>query len=220
MAVLRWAVVCGLVLVSAQALAGERGSVTGYGPLGQGGVGMSVSGGYAIALPFMAYQVEYGVADAVDVGVRYETVGGLLHFPAVQARWVPIHTGNWHIGGRLGVAYSFFGLQTDDLNLTSTLYLPFELGASVKVTPDSDLVMGLGGELDLARFEVVDDVGAGGTDVRYDATTVRFGLVSALTADLDVFVQGRLRIPIEAVTDGENQFLVVPYVEGGASWAF
>ena len=208
------------VLLSVPPAMADGGSVTSYQPLGAGNVGMSVSGGYVIALPFMAYAVEFGVASEVDVGVRYETVAGLLHFPHAGVRWVPFQVGDWRIGGRLGVAYSFFGIQTDDLNLTSTLYLPFELGASVAVSKDSDLVLGLGGEVDLLRFVVIEDEADGRGEVRYDATTARFGLVSALTADLDVFVQGRVRVPIEAVTDGENEFLVVPYVEGGASWAF
>jgi hypothetical protein len=220
MAILRLAVVVALLGCSSAAVADEHGSVVSYRPLGQGSVGMSISGGYAVALPFMAYAVEFGVTDEVDLGVRYETVGGLLHFPALGARWVPFKVGGWNLGGRLGVAYSFFGIQTEDLNLTSTLYLPFEIGASGAVGEESQLVVAVGGEVDLARFVVVEDEGDGRGEIRYDATTLRFGLVSALTADLDVFVQGRLRVPIETVTDGENEFFVVPYIEGGGSFAF
>ena len=216
----RLAVAVLLLLPPAVASAEDHGSVTSYRPLGKGAVGMAVSGGYAIALPMMAYEVGFGVADKLDAGVRYETVAGLLHFPSAGVRWVPLQWGDWYLGTKAGVAYSFFGLQTEDLNLTSTLYLPFEIGLSGAVTEHSDLVLAIGGELDLARFVVIHDVGDGASDVRYDATIFRFGLVSALTHDLDIFVQGRLRLPIETITDGEHVFFVVPFVEGGATWAF
>jgi hypothetical protein len=156
----------------------------------------------------------------VDIHVRYETVAGLLHFPSVGARWVPFQFGDWHLGFKLGAAYSFFGLKTEDLNLTSTVYLPFEVGMSGAVTKDSDLVIAVGGEVDVAKFVVIEDESDGSSEVRYDASIIRFGFISALTPDLDAFVQGRLRIPIETITDGEHVFFVVPFVEGGATWAF
>jgi hypothetical protein len=202
------------------AAAEDHGSVTSYAPLGADAVGMSISGGYAIALPVMTYEVGFGATDTVDIHVRYETVAGLLHFPSVGARWVPFQFGDWHLGFKLGAAYSFFGLKTEDLNLTSTVYLPFEVGMSGAVTKDSDLVIAVGGEVDVAKFVVIEDESDGSSEVRYDASIIRFGFISALTPDLDAFVQGRLRIPIETITDGEHVFFVVPFVEGGATWAF
>lgn len=220
MAVLRFAIVVATIALTVPAAAGDHGSVTSFEPVGDGGIGMSVSGGYALALPFIAYEMAYGVSDDAAIGARYETIVGLLHFPQLHAQWAPIQMGSWRAGGRIGVAYSFFGLQTEDLNLTSTLYLPVEVGVSGPVTKHSDLVFAVGGELDLARFLVVDGESESDGDVRYDASIVRFGLVSALTPDLDLFVQGRLRVPIETVTDGQHEFFIVPYIEGGGTWAF
>ncbi len=200
--------------------ASAKGSLVAMVPLEAGEVGMAISGGWALALPFVSMEAGYGLGRDFDLAVRYEAVMGLLHFPQITARWIPLRLGAWSIGARLGTAYSFFGLQTQNLNLTSTFYNTLEVAASVQISKDSALVMGVGGEFDWFRFLVVEDEEELRFDPRYDAATARFGLQSRFTSDLNVFILGRVRLPVESVQYQQEQFVVVPFLEAGGAWSW
>lgn len=225
-----WACALGLLLAwQAPLLAQEapkaaeaplEGSTVSMTPLGTGGAGMSVSAGWALALPFVAFEGGWGLSESVDLLARYEGVMGLLHFVQLGGRWGAQPIGRLRLGARLGLAYSAFGLHTQNLNLTSTLYLTPELGASWRISPDSELLLGLGAELDLARFFVNEGDSQLEGELHYDATSARFGIKSRLTRDLHLFVQGRLRVPTDSITYQQEQFVLVPFLEAGGTWGW
>ncbi len=54
----------------------------------------------------------------------------------------------------------------------------------------------------------------------YDATILRMGMKTALTADLDAYLLGRFRVPVETVTYEAQNFYVVPFIEVGGTWSW
>ena len=189
-------------------------------PLGAGRSGMSLGGGVAVILPFYLLEYGYGLHDRVDLVLHYETVVGVLHYPHVAVRYSPLDLGSWKLGTRLGLNYSFFGIQTDQLNLTATLYTSFEVGVSGPVTKSTDLVFAAGGEFDFVEYNVFDDNPKTRKKYEYDATILRMGMKTALTTDLDAFLLGRFRIPVETVTHEAQNFYVVPFIEVGGTWSW
>lgn len=198
----------------------ERGALVVMRALRPGFNAMRVSGGFALAEPFVGFEYARGLGGNSDLGAHYEAILGLLHFVELNLRWVPVQTGDWHLGMRLGVAYSFFGLVTDAVSLTSTLYLTPEFAASLRVSQASELVLGAGGEVDLVEWVVLDGEDNADGMIRFDAALVRFGWKTRLARELDVYVMGRLRIPREAFEVDDETFVLVPFAEFGGTWAW
>jgi hypothetical protein len=196
------------------------GALSTTEPLGAGNVGMSMGGGVAVLLPFYGVELGLGLPGRVDLTARFETVIGVFHYPHIGVRWNAFDLGRVRIGTRLDVHYSFFGIQTDQLNFTSTFYLSGELGASGPVSEASELFGGVAGEFDFFEYRVVDDEGEVIGTYRYDATVLRFGLLTRLTDDLDGYAQLRVRVPIETFVFEAQQLYVVPLLEIGGSWSF
>ena len=195
-------------------------SLATMAPLGAGRTGMSVGGGVAVILPFYEVELGYGLGDRVDLVAHYETVVGVLHYPHLGVRWAPVDFGRWTLGTRLTVNYSFFGIQTDNVNLTSVLYLGGEVGLSGPITGGTDLVTALGAEFDLYEYDEVDDEGSFGAKYEYDATIVRFGIKTKLTSDLDGFLLARLRVPVETIRYEAQDLYIVPFIEVGGTWSW
>jgi hypothetical protein len=156
----------------------------------------------------------------VDIVGRFESVVGVLHYPHLGVRWNPLEIGRWKIGTRLLAHYSFFGIQTDHTNLTSTFYVSGDLSASGPITRATDLLFGVQSEIDFFEYDVIDDEGHIEGAFGYDATILRLGIETRLTEDLDGFAVGRLRVPVETLTYEATNLYVVPMLEIGATWSF
>ena len=205
----------------AKASAGSApGSLASSEPLGRGRMGMSVSGGLAVLLPFYAVEFGYGASPRVDLVARYETIIGVIHYPRVGVRWSPITLGSWHLGLRLDAVYRLFGIQSDNLNLTSTIYVVGEIGLSRPVSPRTEIVLAGGGDLDLVVFEVVDDRNDVRGDLRFSGANLRVGMKTRLTQDLQWYLVGRLHIPTETLQVEAQQFYAIPFIELGGTWSW
>lgn len=199
----------------------DRGSLRTTEALGTGNVGMSLGGGVAVLLPFYGFEVGVGLNDWLDVVGRWESVIGVFHYPHLGLRaQLPRFDNGWRFGASLVANYSFFGIKTDQVNLTSTFYSTFEVGLSGPVTDETDLVLGAGGEVDFFRVEVVDDQDEVQEAVGYDATILRAGLVSAFGRDFHGYAQLRVRIPTETFTFEAQELYVIPMIEIGGTWTF
>ena len=219
-------VATGLLLVAPAAAderqedAGKKGSLATMAPVGRGRSAMSLGGGVAVTLPFYLIEYGYGLNDRVDLVFHYETVVGVLHYVHVAVRYSPIDIGKWKLGTRLSLDYSFFGIQTEQLNLTSTLYSGFEGGVSGPVSGKTDLFFALGGEFDFVEYDIFDDHPKTRPKYAYDATIVRIGMKTALASELDVYLSSRLRIPVEVFTYDAQNFSVIPFIELGGTWSW
>lgn len=91
---------------------------------------------------------------------------------------------------------------------------------SAAVTEDSELVAGVGAEIDVFEHRIVDDEGEVFATGRYDATIFRGGLVTSLTNDLNGYAQMRLRVPTETFVFEAQEFYVIPLIEIGGTWTF
>lgn len=196
------------------------GSRVVFEPLPAADVGMRLGGGLAGILPYVLLDVGVGVGGDVDVGLKYEGVVGLAHIFGADVRWSPLEVGAWRFGGRLSLDFLLFGLQGEKLNLTSTLYIVPELGASVSVTRFTELVMWVACELDVLEHQVVDDTSQSTGTFRYDATIVGFGVQTELSAELDFFSRLRVRIPTETFQYEDVPLYFLPFLEAGAAWSF
>jgi hypothetical protein len=198
----------------------ERGSTVAFNPLASGYAGMSVGGGFAVALPFQAFEIGTGLGGDADLKARYQVILGVLHQIELHLRWAPLEVGVWRIGAQLGVGYDFFGLQSDALNLTSTFFLSVGLGATARTSEVSNLILGLGLEIDLFEFRVLDGEDSTQSSVRIDATRVLFGWKTRLADELDAYVLGTIRIPTDTFVFEGEPFSAVPFVEFGGAWAW
>lgn len=189
-------------------------------PLGPNAWGMTIGGGYTAILPLFVLELGYGLSRRVDVAFRYETVSGLFHYPQLAVRWAFADLGKWTLGARLGANYSLFAVKSDQLNLTSTLYLSGELIASRPVTASTDFLAAVRTDFDLWEVRVVDgDKHATGT-YRFDAMIFRIGARSQVTEDLSMYFIGNLRVPTESFTYRAEQFYVLPSVEVGGTFVW
>lgn len=93
----------------------------------------------AVLLPFYSIEAGVGLSKRVDLIGRFESVTGVLHYPSLGVRVSPVELGAWRLGLAFAVNYSFFGIKTDQLNLTSTFYLSASAGVSRPVTKFTDL---------------------------------------------------------------------------------
>lgn len=189
-------------------------------PLGAGHLGMSLGGGYTVVLPLFTFEIGYGIARRLDLAFRFETVAGLFHYPQVALRWAFLDAGAWTFGARLGANYSLFAVKSDKTNLTSTVYLSGELVASRRVTKSSDVMFALRGDFDLWEYRVVDDEKHATATYRYDGTVARVGVKTRLTEDLDGFIIGNLRVPVETFQYKAQQFYFLPSIEVGGTFVF
>lgn len=196
------------------------GSLVSMEPLGQGNKGASIGGGMAVLFPFYAVEFGYGVRPRLDVVARYETVMGFLHYAELGVRWSIAELGAWRLGLRLSTDYRFFGIQTDNLNLASTLYVAGEIGASRPISRRTDLVVAAGGEFDILAFDVVEDQTTTRTELRYNGTNLRVGMKTRITRDLHGFLLARFHIPTETLQFEAQQFYVIPYAEIGGTWSW
>lgn len=197
-----------------------KGSLATAAPLGAGRVGMSIGGGVAVLLPFYAIEAGVGLFDRVDLIGRFESVVGVLHYPSLGVRVMPVELGAWKLGFSAAVNYSFFGIKTDQLNLTSTFYLSVSAGVSRPVTKFTDLAADVTGELDLFDYKRLDGEGQAQGNVHYDATIVRLGMKTKLTEDLDGYARLRVRVPIETLVYEAMSFVIVPSIEVGGTFVF
>ena len=198
----------------------KRGSLRSMETLGEGNVGLSLGGGVAVLLPMYGFEIGYGITNWLDLAGRFETVIGVFHYPQIGARFQLLESGRFRFGASLNANYSFFGIQTDQTNFTSTFYFSPELGVSAAVTEDSELVAGVGAEIDVFEHRIVDDEGEVFATGRYDATIFRGGLVTSLTNDLNGYAQMRLRVPTETFVFEAQEFYVIPLIEIGGTWTF
>lgn len=196
------------------------GSLLTHEALGYGNVGMAIGGGVAVLLPFFSLEVGVGLPYGLDIVGRFETVIGIFHYPGVGLRWQPFEIGSWRVGVKSLITYSFFGINTDQTNFTSTFYLSNELGISGPVTEKSELGFGVGGEIDFFTVDVVDDESNVEGKVRWDATVLRTVFVTALSQDIDGFAQLRARIPTETFEFEAQEFYVIPMLDIGGVWTF
>lgn len=197
-----------------------RGSLATMAPLGAGRVGMSVGGGVAVLLPFYSIEAGVGLSERVDLMGRFESVAGVLHYPSFGVRVSPVELGGWRLGFGFAVNYAFFGIKTDQVNLTSTFYLSASAGVSRPVTRFTDLTADVTGELDLFDYERLDGEGGAKGNVHYDATIFRLGMKTKLTEDLDGFLRARVRVPIETLVYEAMSFVVIPSIEVGGTFVF
>jgi hypothetical protein len=198
----------------------DEGSLMTTEPLGRGNIGMAMGGGVAVLFPLYRIEAGVGVTDWLDAVGRFETVIGVLHFPSVGARAKLFEIGTWRAGARLDLSYFLFGLKSDRLNLTSTLYATPELGLSGPVTGSSELHFGVGAEIDFFHVEVVDDESEVVGDVHYDATVIRTVFQTELTEEIDGFAQLRLRAPTETFSFEGEDLVLMPLLDIGATWTF
>jgi hypothetical protein len=202
------------------AKAADGGSLMTTEALGSGNVGMAMGGGVAVLFPLYRIEAGVGLNDWLDVAGRFETVIGILHFPGVGLRAMPFRFGKWRAGARLDVNYFLFGLKSDRLNLTSTLYFTPEIGISGPVSAGSELSFGLGAEIDMFHVEVVDDESEVVGDVHYDATMLRTVFLTELTDEVDGFAQLRMRVPTDTFSFEGEDLVVMPLLDIGATWTF
>lgn len=196
------------------------GSLVTAVPLGANNFGMTLGGGYAIALPFFVFETGYGISRRVDVAFRFETVAGLFHYPQLAVRWAFLDAGKWTFGARLGANYSLFAVKSDKTNLTSTIYLSGELMASRPVTPASEILFALRADFDLWEYRIVNDEKRATATYRYDATVLRVGMKTRFTDDLHGYLIGNLRVPIETFQYKAQEFYVLPSVEVGGTFVW
>jgi hypothetical protein len=196
------------------------GSLVTAAPLGPGRVGMLLGGGVAVLLPFYEFSVGVGLSRRVDLVGRFESVVGLFHYPSVGVRWSPLDLGRWRLGINASTSYSFFGLATDQVNFTSTLYLTLEAALSGPVTRTTDLVFSVDNEVDLLQHRSIDGKTTTLGTFCYDATLLRAGMKTRLTSDLDGFLRARVRIPVETFRYQAMSFYVIPSLEIGGAWSF
>ncbi len=181
---------------------------------------MSLGGGVAVLLPMYTVELGYGLSRTVDLAARYETVLGVLHYPQLAVRYSPVSLGRFRLGTRLAASYSFFGIATSNVNFTSTFYLTGEVGLSGPLTPRLDLVLAVASELDIFRHDRLDGSDRRRVRLRYDASTLRFGIKRRFLEDLDLYLLGRLRLPAETLTVDDQLFYVLPSLEAGAAWSW
>jgi hypothetical protein len=198
----------------------RRPSLMTSEPLGSRRIGMAIGGGVAALLPFYGLEAGYGITDNVDIVGRFETVIGLLHYPTLGARWAFARARGWvfGIGGYAG--YSFFGVASSQVNLSSSLSGTIDLTASRPITRSTDLAFGIANEIDFYRQRVVDGVSDGEAKVHWDALIGRAGIRTVLTRDLDGYLRFRLRLPEETFRNQAQAFLVIPAIEIGGTWTW
>ena len=233
-ALLRTSLFGALTLASSGALAAEDpkpappppavvpeapGSLATMAPLGKGRIGLRLGGGIAVLLPFYGIEAGYGLG-RVDLVGRIESVIGVIHYPSIGVRYSPFDIGSWKVGLAFAVNYSFFGIKTDIVNLTSTFYLSGEAGISGPVTKATDLMFAVGNEVDFFDYKNLDGEGDFQSNVHYDTLILIMGLKSKLTEDLDGYVRGRVRIPVETFRYEATNFYVVPFLEVGGTFSF
>lgn len=189
-------------------------------PLGRNSYGMSLGGGYTAILPLFVLELGYGISRRVDVAFRYETVSGLFHYPQLAVRWAFLDLGAWTLGARLGANYSLFAVKSDQLNLTSTVYVSGELIGSRPVTRSSDFLAALRTDFDLWEYRVIDGEKRPKGTYRFDAVVFRIGGRSQLTEDLSIYVIGNLRVPTDSFVYRAEQFFVLPSVEVGGTFVW
>lgn len=189
-------------------------------PLGQNNFGMTLGGGYTVILPMFLFELGYGLSRRVDVSFRYETVSGLFHYPQLAVRWAFLDLGRWTFGARLGVNYSLFAVKSDQLNLTSTIYLSGELIASRPVTRSTDFLAAVRADFDLWEYRIVDDKKRADATYRFDAWVFRVGARTQATDDLSVYFIGNLRVPTESFVYRAEQFYVLPSFEVGGTFVW
>lgn len=197
-----------------------HGSLMTTEALGPGNVSMAMAGGVAVLFPLYRVELGVGVNPWLDVVGRFETVIGVLQFPGVGVRVMPLHIGTWRAGARLDANYFLFGIQSDRLNLTSSFYFTPELGISGPITKASEMSFGLGGEVDVFHLDVIDDETEVVGDVAWDATMLRMVFSTVLTEEIDGFAQLRVRVPTETFSLDGQDLLVMPLLDIGASWVF
>ena len=198
----------------------DAGSLLTTEALGAGNVGMAIGGGVAVLLPFFDFEIGVGLPHGFDLVGRFETVVGIFHYPSVGVRWEPVEIGSWRLGSKLLVNYSFFGIKTDQTNFTSTFYFSGEVGISGPVTDSSELLFGVGGELDVFTVDVVDDESVVESSGAWDATVFRVVFYTGLSKDIDGFAQLRARVPTETFTFEAQDFYVIPMLDIGGVWTF
>jgi hypothetical protein len=204
----------------AEPAAPRPGSLVTATPLGPGNIGMRVGGGVAVLLPFYGFEVGVGLAERVDLVGGFESVVGVLHYPRLGVRYSPFEIGTWRVGTTFSTHYSFFGIATDQVNLTSTFYLSAEASLSGPITAKTELCFAAGAEVDVFEYDVFDGEGELRGSGRYDATNLRLALRTPFTDELDGYLAGRVRIPVETFTYEATSFYVIPLIEIGGSWAF
>jgi hypothetical protein len=197
----------------------QPGSLATMAPLGEGRIGLRLGGGIAVLLPFYGIEVGYGLG-RVDLVGRIESVVGVLHYPSIGVRYSPFDIGSWKAGLAFAANYSFFGIKTDNVNLTSTFYLSGEAGISGPVTKATDLMFAVGNEVDFFDYKNLDGKGSFQSSVHYDTLILIMGLKSRLTEDLDGYVRGRVRIPVETFRYEATNLYVVPFLEVGGTFDF
>jgi hypothetical protein len=198
----------------------RRGSLRTSEALGCGNIGMSIGGGVAVILPLYGFEAGVGLGDTVDLVGRFETVIGVFHYPNLGLRWMPLDFGSWRIGTQLLANYSFFGIKTDQVNFTSTFYASFEAAVSGDVTDETTLLLGVGGELDFFKVEIIDDEKEVNEAFAYDATAVRIAAVSSFGTDFRGYAQIKVRVPTETFVFEAQDLYVVPMLEIGGTWTF
>jgi hypothetical protein len=203
----------------AAALPEDPGSLATMAPLGKGRIGLRLGGGIAVLLPFYGIEAGYGLG-RVDLVGRIESVVGVLHYPSIGVRYSPFDIGSWKTGLAFAANYSFFGIKTDNVNLTSTFFLSAEAGISGPVTKATDLMFAVGNEVDFFDYKNLDGEGSFEGNVHYDTLILIMGLKSKLTEDLDGYVRGRVRIPVETFRYEATNLYVVPFLEVGGTFSF
>jgi hypothetical protein len=181
---------------------------------------MTLGGGYTIILPLFVGEVGYGIHRRLDVAARYETVSGLFHHPQLALRWAFLDAGQWTFGARFGVNYSLFPVKSDQLNLTSALYLSTEAMATRAVTRAMDVLGSVRADFDLWELRVVDGDRRPQGTYRFDAVSFRLGARTQATEDLGLYVIGGLRVPTESFVYRAEQFNVLPTVEVGGTFVW
>jgi hypothetical protein len=189
-------------------------------PLGPNNFGMTVGGGYTAILPLFVFEFGYGLSRRVDVSFRFETVSGLFHYPQLAVRWAFLDIGPWTFGARLGLNYSLFAVKSDQLNLTSTVYLSGELIGSRPVTRTTDFLAAVRTDFDLWEYRVIDDEKHARATYRFDAVVFRVGARTKATEDLSVYLIGNLRVPTESFVYRAEQFYVLPSAEVGGTFVW
>jgi len=188
--------------------------------IAEGKHAMSLGGGFALAIPFLLFETGYGMGPNTDVSIGYESVLGLFHFFHGGARYSIIKGNTWNGAIRLRINYNLFGLKTDQLNLTSTVYLTPEIIFSQRITPDTSLIYSVNSELDVLEYLVENGVPESNYVFRYDATTFRFGMLTTFNPTTNFFTVVRIRIPIETFVYETKAFAVIPFLVVGTTWSW
>lgn len=205
-------------LVAPSVMRASPGALVTAAPLGNGDWGMSLGGGYTAILPLFVFEAGYGLTPKLDVAFRYETVSGLFHYPQLALRWSFLELGPWTFGGRLGANYSLFAVESDQTNLTSTVYLSGEVIGSRPVTASTDFLAAVRTDFDLWELRIVDGERHAAGTYRFDAMVFRLGARTQVTDDLSIYFIGNLRVPTESFTYRAEQFYVLPSIEVGGTF--